>query len=873
MDDERNPLEETKVDEDAETETEMSPHKLHLDKVGSIAGEDQDLPDPEEEDSDEPQEENEKLQEDIILKAEETSKPQEEKNKLEVQKDKPDENREKPSEDSKNLKKDDNLEEQEEELKNETEKLQTEKPQTENDILNEENDVPQEENDSIDTNLKDKMRRVTVSKKPDNSEVDTKFCSEEKKMEENKSESEISDNFEIVTDRVHQDIEEEQKTPFQRKTTIIEKDENGKKIITIDEGVLLIFPNGNKTISVNVKVTNFTLSITHSNTEKHEQTPEYDEESDLLDNLSPSEEFDESLVKLIENQCMMKYFEIPLGLLYSITKVNIDPWKDVLMLKTKDNRKVALKLLDDDDQVELEMILKSQAFPSKITKDVRFFKYKYEPSNYFKEEEKYSPAKIFKKILDFEWDDHQKLPDHLIAHILKDAPLDKNGWEVYNFKEEYKRQGVNQDIKQFHTIEVWKEKEENTYPAKAYIPNTISHGEAVSAFEFRSKKRFPALSYYYKKKKTSLWRCAQPLVGFFNSRNDDDEKLFKAIADSCPYNQGLLIVDARSYVMANGNRIKGGGTEKPEHYPDSEIHFAGIDNIHGVRDAYNLCFPSWQDQWYTKNFDELLDKINPSKWLDTIHHLLKVSKKVASSIYKENRNVIVHCSDGWDRTAEICGLAQTILDPYYRTLKGLQVIIEKEWVSFGYQFDKRCSNFADEKQYGNDVSPVFIQFLDCLYQLLNQYPLAFQYNKYLLKFLAVEVYTCKFGSFIFNNDWSRKKFEKDIGVKLRDTVSIWTYVNDNCQQFLNPLYEMESGILNPHYHTPYLKFWSEYFFSWHDHTGKDLEVKKPDPYNDLLSIIMDQYEKNKKEKTHTKEKDEGSTKMAGDTKKMNMDKI
>ncbi len=25
------------------------------------------------------------------------------------------------------------------------------------------------------------------------------------------------------------------------------------------------------------------------------------------------------------------------------------------------------------------------------------------------------------------------------------------------------------------------------------------------------------------------------------------------------------------------------------------------------------------------------------------------------------------CSDGWDRTAQVCGLAELMLDPYYRT--------------------------------------------------------------------------------------------------------------------------------------------------------------------------------------------------------------
>ena len=35
--------------------------------------------------------------------------------------------------------------------------------------------------------------------------------------------------------------------------------------------------------------------------------------------------------------------------------------------------------------------------------------------------------------------------------------------------------------------------------------------------------------------------------------------------------------------------------------------------------------------------------------------------------------MLVHCSDGWDRTAQLTSLAMIFLDPYFRTLRGFQV--------------------------------------------------------------------------------------------------------------------------------------------------------------------------------------------------------
>merc|ERR1740122_839770 len=90
-------------------------------------------------------------------------------------------------------------------------------------------------------------------------------------------------------------------------------------------------------------------------------------------------------------------------------------------------------------------------------------------------------------------------------------------------------------------------------------------------------------------------------------------------------------------------------------------------------------------------------------------------------------SIVVHCSDGWDRTAQVCALGQLCMDPYYRTIEGFIVLIEKDWLSFGHQFHTRCAHGASAEG-ASQCSPIFSQYIEACAEIIRQYPTEFEFT-------------------------------------------------------------------------------------------------------------------------------------------------
>ncbi len=328
--------------------------------------------------------------------------------------------------------------------------------------------------------------------------------------------------------------------------------------------------------------------------------------------------------------------------------------------------------------------------------------------------------------------------------------------------------------------------------------------------------------------------------------------------------QHNLIVDARPTVNAYAMQAVGLGSETMDNYPFATKAYLGIDNIHVMRDSLNKVIDALRESDLTP-LPPQREQLMKSGWLKHIAGILDGAGLIARQVGLQHSHVLIHCSDGWDRTSQLSALSQLCLDPYYRTIEGFIVLVEKDWLSFGHMFRHRSGFLSSEKwfaieneriggdnraTFGNnsgpgqalenallsakgffnkdnnsrdsgidsdgelqpfdtgspnprkasiptkasatdkettkvkETSPVFHQFLDATYQLLYQYPTRFEFNERFLKRLLYHLYSCQYGTFLYNNE--KDRVEADVQDKTR---SVWDYFLSRKPQFLNEKYD------------------------------------------------------------------------------------
>ncbi|KAM9109853.1 myotubularin-related protein 9-like isoform 1-T1 [Megaptera novaeangliae] len=328
-----------------------------------------------------------------------------------------------------------------------------------------------------------------------------------------------------------------------------------------------------------------------------------------------------------------------------------------------------------------------------------------------------------------------------------------------------------------------------SYPRAVIVPRAVDDDALALSARFRQGGRFPVLSYYHAPSGTVLLRSSQPLTGPQKRRCAEDEELLQAVlAGARPGARGF-IVDTRSAQAAKQARMTGGGTEAKSAYPGWKRLHRPLERGRPLQESFVHLVEACGD--LEQSMDRWLSRLDGCRWLSHVKEALSTACLAAQGMEWEGACILVHGAEGTDSTLLVTSLAQLILDPLSRTMAGFQELIEREWIQH--------------------EAPIFLLFLDCVWQLGRQFPLSLEFGEGMLLALFDHSYSSPFGTFLCNSEKERCLCE----VRTR-THSLWSGLNQPKEQrkLRNPLYAPNPLAIWPSVEPQSLRLWQGLFLRW-----------------------------------------------------------
>ncbi|XP_063105938.1 myotubularin-related protein 10 isoform X2 [Cavia porcellus] len=200
------------------------------------------------------------------------------------------------------------------------------------------------------------------------------------------------------------------------------------------------------------------------------------------------------------------------------------------------------------------------------------------------------------------------------------------------------------------------------------------------------------------------------------------------------------------------------------HPQRSDVYKLDLDktlpNIQEIQAAFVKLKQLCVNEPFEETEEKWLSSLENTRWLEYVRIFLKHSAEVVYMLESKRLSVVLQEEEGRDLSCLVASLVQVMLDAYFRTITGFQSLIQKEWVMAGYQFLDRCNHLKrSEKE-----SPLFLLFLDATWQLLEQYPAAFEFSETYLAVLYDSTRISLFGTFLFNSPHQRVKQSTEFAI-------------------------------------------------------------------------------------------------------------
>ncbi|XP_067635434.1 myotubularin-related protein 10-B [Eurosta solidaginis] len=218
-----------------------------------------------------------------------------------------------------------------------------------------------------------------------------------------------------------------------------------------------------------------------------------------------------------------------------------------------------------------------------------------------------------------------------------------------------------------------------------------------------------------------------------------------------------------------------------------------LPSIQDVQRAYlkfrRLCTPESGQEFLVQD-SKFLTNVEKSNWLFYVSLCLRYSCEASESL-RTGTTCVLQETNGRDLCCVVSSLTQIILDPLYRTIDGFQSLIQKEWVALEHPFQTRLGHVRGDAAE-EEESPVFLLFLDCVWQLLQQFSDEFEYSQTYLTTLWDSCFLPIFDTFQFDTEADRARAVRVGNLVLRP---VWDWGEQFAEKdkvfFTNPFYQRQ----------------------------------------------------------------------------------